>query len=47
MDRGAQQATGHGVARVGDDLATKPPPHYKYATTSQWLNPREAYIYIA
>ena len=25
-DRGAWQATGHGVARVGHDLATKPPP---------------------
>ena len=25
MDRGALQATVHGVARVGDDLATKPP----------------------
>ena len=26
MDRGAQQATVHGLARVGHDLATKPPP---------------------
>ena len=26
MDRGAWQATVHGVARVGQDLATKPPP---------------------
>ena len=26
MDRGAWQATVHGVTRVGDDLATKPPP---------------------
>ena len=25
MDRGARQATVHGVARVGQDLATKPP----------------------
>jgi len=25
MDRGAWQATIHGVARVGHDLATKPP----------------------
>ena len=25
MDRGALQGTVHGVARVGDDLATKPP----------------------
>ena len=26
MDRGAWQATVHGIARVGYDLATKPPP---------------------
>ena len=26
MDRGAWQATVHGVARFGHDLATKPPP---------------------
>ena len=26
MDRGAWQAIVHGVARVGRDLATKPPP---------------------
>ena len=26
IDRGAWQATVHGVARVGHDLATKPPP---------------------
>ena len=26
MDRGAWQSTVHGVARVGHDLATKPPP---------------------
>ena len=26
MDRGALRATVHGVARVGHDLATKPPP---------------------
>ena len=26
MDRGAWQATVHGVARVGHDLLTKPPP---------------------
>ena len=26
MDRGAWQATVHGVARIGHDLATKPPP---------------------
>ena len=26
MDRGVWQATVHGVARVGQDLATNPPP---------------------
>ena len=26
MDREAWQATVHGIARVGHDLATKPPP---------------------
>ena len=26
MDRGAWQATVHGVVRVGHDLETKPPP---------------------
>ena len=26
MDRGAWQATVHGVERVGHDLTTKPPP---------------------
>ena len=26
MDRGDWQATAHGVARVGHDLVTKPPP---------------------
>ena len=30
MDRGAWQATVHGVARVGHDLVTKPPPPYLY-----------------
>ena len=30
MDRGAWQATVHGVARVGHDLATKPPPLFTY-----------------
>ena len=27
MDGGAWPATVHGVARVGHNLATKPPPH--------------------
>ena len=26
MDRGAWRATVHGIARVGHDLVTKPPP---------------------
>ena len=30
MDRGAWQATVHGVTRVGQDLATKPPPPPNY-----------------
>ena len=35
MDRGAWQATVHGVARVGHNLVTKPPPlppvtHYHF-----------------
>ena len=29
MDRGACQATVHGVAGVGHDLATKPPPPHE------------------
>ena len=28
MDRGAWQAMVHGVARVGQDLVTKPPNHH-------------------
>ena len=28
MDRGAWQATVHGVTRVGHDLVTKPPPYF-------------------
>ena len=32
MDRGAWQATVHGVAQVGHDLATKPP------LVVEWLN---------
>ena len=37
MDRGAWQATVLGVARVGQDLATKPPPGYEQACTFRWL----------
>ena len=34
MDRGAWQATVHVVARVGHDLASKPPPYI----THVWLS---------
>ena len=38
MDRGARQATVHGVARVGHDLATTPPPpSYKTANIQSFL----------
>ena len=30
MDRGAWQASAHGVTRVGHNLATQPPPPYVY-----------------
>ena len=33
MDKGASQATAHGVARVGHNLATKPPPPVLYLAT--------------
>ena len=32
MDRGVWQATVYGVARVGHDLVTKPPPYYYHMT---------------
>ena len=34
MDRGAWQAIVHGVARVGHDLLTKPPPPIKHVPTN-------------
>ena len=39
MGRGAWQAIVHGVARVGHDLATKPPPdNTKYPkTVGKWI----------
>ena len=37
-DRGAWQATVHGVARVGHNLATKPPWKKKYTVTSSTLS---------
>ena len=36
MDRGAWQATVHGVARVGHDLVTKLPPKFKRKTIIRW-----------
>ena len=33
LDKGASQATAHGVARVGHNLATKPPPPVLYLAT--------------
>ena len=32
MDRGVWEATVHGLARVGHDLATKPPPPFNHQT---------------
>ena len=32
LDRGAWWATIYGVARVGHDLVTKPPPYYYHMT---------------
>ena len=38
MDRGAWQATVHGVTRVGHDLATKPPNHlFLYTCDFHWV----------
>ena len=36
MDREAWQAIVHGVARVGHDLVTKPPP-YSWQSEGLWL----------
>ena len=40
MDRGAWWATVHGVARVGPELPTKPPPPISPATTTFFVTPR-------
>ena len=37
MDRGAWRAAVHGVARVGHDLATKPPPYLPNALSKRTL----------
>ena len=34
MDRGAWQALVHGVATVGHETVTKPPPHHPLALTT-------------
>ena len=40
MDRGTLRAAVHGVARVGHELLTKPPPHvYKCRNIGQWIFP--------
>ena len=39
--RGAWQATVHGVARVGHDLATKPPPPPKAIHLAPFPNTKE------
>ena len=41
MDRGAWQATIHGITRVGHDLATKPPP-YLLPTSAGSLKKQES-----
>ena len=40
-DRGSWQASVHGVARVGQGLATKPPPHHNI-WLPRWLSGKEA-----
>ena len=39
MDRGAWQATVHGVTRVGHDLATTPPPRASATESTQQMLP--------
>ena len=36
MDRGAWQATAHGVARIGHDLETKPPNSEAKLPPNKW-----------
>ena len=39
MDRGAWWATVHGIARVGHDLVTKPPPpNYNHISKYKFMN---------
>ena len=47
MDGRAWQATAHGVTRVGQDLATKPPPPssvYSSAESKQYYQPKRIVI---
>ena len=44
MDRGAWQATGHGVSRVGRDLATKPPSPPQIEIFSFWIKTSNTYL---
>ena len=46
MDRGAWQATVHGVARVGHDLAAKPPPQPINNMIVSGEQPRDLAIHI-
>ena len=47
MDGGASQATVHGVARVGHDLATKPPPTVsKCSKSANELHPKVALLKV-
>ena len=46
MDRGAWQATVHGVVRVGHDLATKPPPGFQSIILTDSNIQLKIYIYI-
>ena len=44
MDRGAWQATVHGVVTVGHDLVTKPPSKFKRKTITRWTKIPPHYI---
>ena len=46
MDRGAWQATVHGVTRVGHDLATKPPPTHCQARSQKTGMSRATRLWI-
>ena len=46
MDRGARQATVYGVARVGHNLATKPPPPSMYWAILAWIQLPSKYVFL-